>query len=780
MFFIIISGLLCACVRCLKILTPLTMLSCSTTCKLDDTRFMDGICNIHNCSLIFTVCIICDPDIKIVTIDTKDLSNNLSSPPKHISTIFQSVNGVIHTNTYDVLNSNVNLSYTNIIDGRNVIIQGDADRSNTSLVGGQGSKQKVVYGPTNIIKRIENTESEVRFYISPPKLNQHVGPYLKDNKAQIYEQIKASKLLNDWQSYKVYITCFSKYYKTNINNIAEFGGMFNTSKYDVINAGSGKLSSDYLQFSFNSIADSQIQQQGAMKDSNWRYMGTAQIVIVFFKMLGKPVSINSWVSYVGRGAYNVINVKYESSKDHVPNISPCVVLALRCHQYYHDKVNFSQNKEADFEVLLGGKGKPRKLDKHLRLRLRHYKVIMPPESTMAGEFTMQHWDGLERANKIPIAVHLMKSGQTKEKSINIECIRVPTNNTIRSYFPSEICHMLMLTPEHVCYIPDVDLYLKQAFRQKSDHRCCYCYVVFESSLKLISHKREANCHRNANYSPTTMILSQDAVIPCNNMINEMVPELSIVADAEAFVSTMTSSNDVTSDNDSDENTDYFDVVDGQLLNERPPGNINKHIPHSIGLMSLDYQYNMLEYRPIWGTDCAHRLLDTIESMILAFHTKLGPKKYYAPILTPQEYDAFRKSTHCAYCNRDYSTIPNVMKHRHHCHFTAPVYGPKKTLANGKITTPLIKGNYCNSSCGFCNWQITNKRRTVYVWMHNFSQYDSALLMEGMISSRMNDMKKFTVLPKGSTGYHFIQYKNIRFLDTLSFLQGSLSSIVELE
>ena len=679
-----------------------------------------------------------------------------------------------------MLNTNDNLAYVNVISGGNVTIRGNTDSgpSNT-LVGGKGSKPS--YGPTNIIKKIEDTESEIRFYISPPRLNQHVGPYLMDNKAQIYDQIKASKLLKNWQSYKVYIACFSKYYKWNPENKVEFGGMYNTSKYDVINAGSGKLNLDYLLFSFNSIGDSQIQQQGNMKDSNWRYMGTAQIVIVFFKMLGKPVQIKSWVAYVGRGQNNVINVRNERDKNHLPDIAPCVVLAFRCHKYFHDKLNFTQHKEKDFEILLNNRGSPKRVHKHIWYRLRHFEVKIPPESTMTGEFTMHHWDGFERANKTPIAVHLMKNGETKEKSINVECIRVPSNSTIRTYFPTEICHMLMLTPEHVCYIPDIDLFLKQAFKKTFDHRCCFCYIVFESALKLNSHKRDGNCHRNANYSPTTMLLSQDAVIPCNNMINEMVPELSIVADAEALLSTTTSQTCVSDDvTDSDDDIDYFDVVDDQLLKERPPGFINKHIPHSIGLMSLDYQYNMLEYRSIWGTDCALKMIDTIESMILAFHNKLGPKKYYTPILTPQEYDAFRKSTHCAYCNRDYATIPNVLKHRHHDHHLPPKYGPPKMLANGKITNPLIKGNYLNSSCGFCNWQITNKRRTVYVWMHNFSQYDSALLMEGLISSRRDDMKNFTVLPKGATGYHFIQYNNIRFLDTLSFLQGSLSSIVELE
>ena len=143
---------------------------------MDNSRFMSDICEKHQCSKVFTACMICNPNISVVTIDPCHLLNNHTSPPIHISTIFQTIDGVIHTNTYDMLNTNDNLAYVNVISGGNVTIRGNTDSgpSNT-LVGGKGSKPS--YGPTNIIKKIEDTESEIRFYISPPRLNQHVGPY---------------------------------------------------------------------------------------------------------------------------------------------------------------------------------------------------------------------------------------------------------------------------------------------------------------------------------------------------------------------------------------------------------------------------------------------------------------------------------------------------------------------------------------------------------------------------------------------------------------------------
>ena len=35
------------------------------------------------------------------------------------------------------------------------------------------------------------------------------------------------------------------------------------------------------------------------------------------------------------------------------------------------------------------------------------------------------------------------------------------------------------------------------------------------------------------------------------------------------------------------------------------------------------------------------------------------------------------------------------------------------------------------------------------------------------------------MPKGATGYHMIRYKNLKMIDSCSFMQGSLSALVDL-
>ena len=762
----------------------MTIRTCVENCQRK-TSFISGSCELHNCPKVFSCCLRCTPNF---TVRTLDPSLVCTPPINYIQTIFSVRDGNIVLNLFDIFNESDGFSYTNVIDGRDAMIHGSnaLPGVNGPMVGGQRANAR--HGPTNIIKKIENTPTEVRYFISPPPQNIHVEPYLNHNKEAIYSQIKASNHLSPWDTYKVYISCFSKYYKRNSENQSEFGGMYNSSRHDVLPAGSEALDNDYLQYVINSLGDVQTQQQGSMRDSNWIYMGTAQIAIVFFKMIGKPIQIKEWEPYKGRGRDSIINVNNTRPQNRITNISPCVVIAIRCHKYLHDHTN-TQYKEYDMSKLRGNRGGKR-ISKEIWHRLRQYPVSLPRESVVTGAFTMDHFSGLEKANSIPIAVHFLKKGQTKEGGLNIECIRAPSNNTIRTYIDSEICHLLMISPFHVCYIPDITQYLKIAFKSKSKHRCYFCYIAFNSQFNLVDHLRDGGCHLESNFVPTTMLLEEGAYIPHKNLINEMVPELSIICDAEAFTSSpstshsnddVTNSDVINSDSDDDElDTDIFNLPDQQLQNERPPGPTSKHVINSLAYMSVDHEYKMIEYRQDWGLDCAHRMLDRLEGMIKAFHTIYQPKKYIRPELSPQDWRDFHNSTHCAYCGKDYASMPHKLKHRHHNHYKAPVYGTPKMLACGRLHHPVITGNYINSSCAVCNWKLSNKRRTVYVWMHNFSGYDGALLIEGLLASRMNDLKSFSILPKGATGYHFIQYNNIRFLDSLSFLQGSLSSIVQLE
>ena len=745
------------CVRCLKPVTPRTLDQCAITCQRKD-RFTEAFCNEHNTNKILGIdCTLCKSVIIIKSVDPKSVLQTPS--PNTIDTLFHYENGTVLIDMFNEIGSNANtIQHRNIINNETVIIGAGMDDPQ--------------YTPP--IKKIEETDSELRVYITPPDQRIYLQPYMQHIKDDIYTQIRERNLLDPNISYKMYISCFSKYYKYNIQKVAEFGGMYHRTPADAIPAHSGALNTPYLDYVIKNIGNIQTQQQGDMQNSNWVYLGTIQVAIVFIKLLGKPVRISNFVPYKNaRGRDSIINIDNQKSTNRIKNISPCVVVALRSYFLLTDTNN--PDRANDFNYLT--KNKCGKIDKIHWAKLRKYKVLLPKASIVTGEFNFNHWTDLEKANRVPLAIHILKSQKSTGK-VNIECIRAPSQKIMQEFSPRDICHLLMLNESHVCYIPDMSKYMEKAFGFSSEKRCMFCYLTFATQTILGNHLNDGICYNNRK-QPTQMILSENGFIPHQNLISETCPELILIADCEAMVVSNDSNNLHTDDDDDDDDNLECSASDNKIVSEKPSGKISTHIPHSISVMSLNHKFEMQDYRNIWGTDVAHRLLDLIEDMVTNFQEKVKKIRYPNPILTVQDNFNFMNSTHCAYCNIDYSTIPNSMKHRHHNHYLAPIYGVPVMLACGKMSYPVISGNYVNSSCATCNWKITNKRRIVNVYFHNFSNYDGPLLISGLLESRSDDLKSFNILPKGATGYHFAQYKNIRFLDSLSFLEGSLSSLVQL-
>ena len=144
----------------------------------------------------------------------------------------------------------------------------------------------------------------------------------------------------------------------------------------------------------------------------------------------------------------------------------------------------------------------------------------------------------------------------------------------------------------------------------------------------------------------------------------------LVADCEAMLCKDPNiQND--SDDDDDDNLEGFDnAADNNIQREKPPGKISTHVPHAISVMSLNHNFEMQQYRTIWGTNVACELLDLIQEMIAYFHDKVKHLRNPIPVLSAQDKLNFKNATHCAYCKIDYSTIPKSMIHRHHDQYTA--------------------------------------------------------------------------------------------------------------
>ena len=235
----------------------------------------------------------CHPSLIIKTVDP---CTALQYPtPPYCEVIFQCENGVVTIDKLNEYNIDHN-EYTNIINNEPVLLGGGDDGNNDPR-----------FRPP--IKKVQESCSEIRVFLTPPNLREAVGPYLHSVKDGIYRQIRSNNLLDRYTSYKVFISAFSKYYKFNSENVAVFGGMHHRSATDMIHAHSGTLDQPFLEFLIRDLGNVQIQQQSNMSDSNWVYLGTAQIVITFLKLLGKPVFIKDFTPYPhARGRDRVINI----------------------------------------------------------------------------------------------------------------------------------------------------------------------------------------------------------------------------------------------------------------------------------------------------------------------------------------------------------------------------------------------------------------------------------------------------------------------------------------
>ena len=149
-----------------------------------------------------------------------------------------------------------------------------------------------------------------------------------------------------------------------------------------------------------------------------------------------------------------------TSRDNVAGIAPCVVWSLRAYFMLTDPLNNEKRSEQEsLELRYTGRYNEKILKK-----LLSYNVSLPVSSTSTGEFNNLHFSELEQANNIAIIVYMLKKEKIHDKNPavrhNLHCIRVPSLNTLKKYNFQNICHLLLLSPSHICYILNIEKYLR--------------------------------------------------------------------------------------------------------------------------------------------------------------------------------------------------------------------------------------------------------------------------------------------------------------------------------
>ena len=187
-----------------------------------------------------------------------------------------------------------------------------------------------------------------------------------------------------------------------------------------------------------------------------------------------------------------------------------------------------------------------------------------------------------------------------------------------------------------------------------------------------------------------------------------------------------------------------------------------HIPVSIGIAFLNHKYEVIDY--------VVRVSDTVEeefpNLIKREVDRVNDGiTRYSLCMTPAERRIHASIPSCQICGRDF--LPKQARCRDHDHHDPGYYD-----ANGK----LIRDNCRYTLCTECNIVLTGKRKKTLCIAHNMGKYDLPALFKGLVESG-EDLNGFRILKKGSNGFYRLVWCNIEFIDTMSFIPGSLSKLV---
>ena len=91
----------------------------------------------------------------------------------------------------------------------------------------------------------------------------------------------------------------------------------------------------------------------------------------------------------------------------------------------------------------------------------------------------------------------------------------------------------------------------------------------------------------------------------------------------------------------------------------------------------------------------------------------------------------------------------------------------------------LKGLYLGPSHQSCNLNSRREKPFLSIFFHNFSGYDSHLILPFLTKSCLPEINSVSVLPKSREKFMTIKINNrITFLDSMSFLSGSLENLFE--
>lgn len=284
--------------------------------------------------------------------------------------------------------------------------------------------------------------------------------------------------------------------------------------------------------------------------------------------------------------------------------------------------------------------------------------------------------------------------------------------------------------------------------------CNYCVQTFERKTSYLNHE-QLDCQRKGyvlrEFPPAN---GKDNILQFNNIKHKQFLPYILYYDTECYFQRYTPKDDTKTE-------------------------LSKQMEHKLYsyCILLDCCYNPKLSKIIINDktttpDIEHQMIEDIMSLYKRANasikrTQKDPKKFDQD---PNAISRHNSIINCEYCGVLFDEVnPNNKKVLHHNHFN---------------------GQYIATLCNRCNILISDTKLPIPIVAHNASRYDQHMLMKALVDYvvEQNELNKynksdannkiFDIIPDSDEVYKTITYYNLRFIDSLAFVIGSLENLTK--
>ena len=315
--------------------------------------------------------------------------------------------------------------------------------------------------------------------------------------------------------------------------------------------------------------------------------------------------------------------------------------------------------------------------------------------------------------------------------------------------------------EHYVLIDHISFFKKRHISEKNGSYtysntifCTKCFEHFRSENLLNIHKEICGKRTNKKVFP-----SEDQSIHYNNHEYNFKRIFTGYADFESILIENTSTTDCDKCDNSTINDNHEDICPHSFTTI-----LQNHYAISVSFVIVDRHGKLVHEFCYTGEDVVLKFMNNV---LKCEDLLVNVVKFYEYMLFDEDdKKTFDRESICFICKnkrldkglKEYPFSEFDPKVRDHDHLT---------------------GKYLDAAHRSCNLNKRREKPFLSIFMHNFSGYDSHLILPFLTKKLFPGIESVNVIPKSGEKFMSIKInQKITFLDSMSFLSGSLDSLNE--